>query len=68
MVNIQDCVELGLSCADVCKALERGLQGKQPDEISPSVLEAIEELKKWVRPSTRAGLSGSLTRTSITEP
>jgi hypothetical protein len=46
MINQQDCVELGLSCADVCKALERGLQGKQSDDLSQSVLEAIEELKK----------------------
>ena len=29
MVNEEDYVDLGLSCADVCKALDRGLEGKQ---------------------------------------
>ena len=43
-MNEQDCVELGLSCADVCKALDRGLKGRQLDELSPSVLEAIQQL------------------------
>ena len=44
MVNAQDCVDLGLSCADVCKALDRGLKGKQLDQLSLSVLEAIQQL------------------------
>ena len=44
MVNEEDYVDLGLSCADVCKALDRGLEGKQLDELSPSVLEAINQL------------------------
>jgi hypothetical protein len=44
MINEQDCVDLGLSCADVCKALDRGLKGKQLDELSQSVLEAIQQL------------------------
>jgi hypothetical protein len=44
MINEQDCVDLGLSCADVCKALDRGLEGKQLDELSQSVLEAIQQL------------------------
>ena len=43
MMNEQDCVELGLSCADVCKALDRGLKGRRLDELSPSVLEAIQQ-------------------------
>jgi hypothetical protein len=28
MTNEEDCVELGLACADVCTALSRGLNGK----------------------------------------
>jgi hypothetical protein len=46
MINQQDCVELCLSCADVCKALDRGLQGRQSDELSQTVLQAIEQLTK----------------------
>lgn len=41
MVNEQDYVELGLSCADVCKALERGLEGRRVKELSKSMLGAI---------------------------
>ena len=51
MVNKQDYVDLGLVCADVCKALDRGLKGRRLDELSPSVLEAIEELTAWVEPA-----------------
>jgi hypothetical protein len=44
MANKQDFVELGKSCGRVCQALDRGLNGKQSEELSRSVLEAIEEL------------------------
>jgi hypothetical protein len=44
MNNKQDYVELGLTCADLCKALNRGLNGKKSNELSQSVLEAIEQL------------------------
>ena len=44
MINEQNCVELGLSCADVCKTLDRGLKGRQLDDLSRSVLEAIQQL------------------------
>ena len=44
MVNEQDYVELGLSCADVCQALDRGLNGRQLGELSRSVLGAIGQL------------------------
>ena len=46
MANKSDYVELGLACADVCKALERGLNGKELDDLSSSVREAIEQLTK----------------------
>lgn len=42
--NDQDYVELGLTCADVCKALDRGLDGRRLDELNRSVLGAIEQL------------------------
>ena len=46
--NEQEHVDLGRSCADVCKALERGLGARRTDKLSPSVLEAIEQLTTWV--------------------
>ena len=44
MANEQDFVELGMSCVDVCKALDRGLEGRRSEELSGSLLEAIEQL------------------------
>jgi hypothetical protein len=44
MVNKTDYVELGLACADVCKALDRGMKGRV-DALSQSVCEAIEQLR-----------------------
>ena len=44
MTNKIDYVELGLTCADVCKALERGTSGRRADELSQPVFEAIEQL------------------------
>ena len=44
MANKKDYVGLGESCARVCQALDRGLNGKQADDLNPSVLEAIQQL------------------------
>ena len=44
MVNKTDYVELGLACADVCRALDRGMGGRRVDELSQSVFEAIGQL------------------------
>ena len=44
--NQADYVKLGLSCADVCTALGRGLDGKSLDDLSNSVCEAIKQLMK----------------------
>ena len=44
MANERDYVELGLSCADVCQALDRALNGRRLDELSLSVLGAIDHL------------------------
>ena len=41
MVNEQHCVELGLLCADVCRALDRVTNGKKLDELGQSVRDAI---------------------------
>ena len=41
MVDEVDYVELGLLCADICRALDRGTSGKKLDELSQSVCEAI---------------------------
>jgi len=44
MANKLDYVELGIACADVCGTLDRGMIGRQLDELSRSVSEAIERL------------------------
>jgi len=44
MVNEMDYVELGLFCARVCRALDRGMRQRRVDEVSQSVLEAIGQL------------------------
>ena len=46
MANESDCVDLGLACADVCKALDRGMKGKTLDDVSQSVRDAIEQLTR----------------------
>ena len=48
MANSQGYADLGLSCVDIYKALKRGMDGKDFDELSESVRQAIEELKAWV--------------------
>ena len=44
MVNEPDYVELGLLCADVCRALDRGMNVKKPDELRQPVYGAISQL------------------------
>ena len=44
MINKADYTELGLTCAEVCEALNRGMDGRRMDELSQSILEAIEQL------------------------
>jgi len=44
MINEVDCVELGLSCADVCRMLDQGTNGKKQEEFSLPVYDAINQL------------------------
>ena len=44
MVNRMDYVELGLACAELCTALDRGLSGKRLQDVNSSVREAIRQL------------------------
>ena len=67
MANDQDCVDLGLCCADVCKALDRGLTERQLNELSQSVLRAIEQLTTYVWPAI-CTLSNPLTEVSFAGP
>jgi len=66
MVNEQEYVELGLSCADICRALDRGMSGKKLDDLSQSVCEAISQLTTWVKPVIHR-LDCSLTMLLIAE-
>ena len=43
MVNRLDYIELGLACADVCGAPNRGMNERQLDELSPPVRKEIEQ-------------------------
>jgi hypothetical protein len=43
-MNEQNYVELVLSCADICRALDRGTNGKSLDNLGKSVREAINQL------------------------
>ena len=49
VANKQDYLELGLNCADICGALDRGMNGKRPDDFSQSVCKAISQLTMWVK-------------------
>ena len=44
MANEQDYVDLGLSCAGVCKALEHGMGGRKLGHLSKLVCDAINQL------------------------
>ena len=44
IANELEYVELGLSCADICKSLDRGMNGKRLEDFSQSVCDAINQL------------------------
>ena len=44
MLNKDEYVELGLLCARVCGALDRGMGGKKLGDLSQSVCDAINQL------------------------
>ena len=67
MANKSNYVELGLACADVCKALERGMNGKKLDDLSQPVRDAITQLTTWVKRAVHI-LDSSLTTLLITGP
>ena len=47
-VNELDFVELGLFCADVCRVLDQGTNGRGRDEFNRSVHGAMDLLRMWV--------------------
>ena len=67
MVNKTDYVELGLACADVCTALDRGMSGRRAEELSQPVSEAIRQLTTLVE-SAADTPGDSLTKLSIAGP
>ena len=44
MTNELDYVDVGLFCADICRALDRGMNGKKLRDLSQSVCDAINQL------------------------
>lgn len=51
MVNELDCVESGLSCANICRTLDRGMDGRKLNVLGRSVGDAINQLNMWVEPA-----------------
>ena len=45
MISKVDYVELGMTCSNVCEALNRGMETRPEDQLGKSVLQAIEKLK-----------------------
>lgn len=66
MANKISYVDLGLACANVCTALDRGMDGRKLDDLSQSVREAIAQLTMWVKLATHSS-DGSLIPLSIAE-
>jgi hypothetical protein len=67
-MNKADYVDLGLACADVCKALDEGMKGRRVDELSQSVLEAVEHLTTSVKLAEMRLVHSLLTVFSIVGP
>ena len=67
MANKEGYVELGLHCADICKAIDRRMNGKRLDDLSRSVCEAINQLTTWVQLDLYGFVHPPMTRL-ITEP
>ena len=44
MSNEEEYVDIGLNCADICRALDHGVGGKRLDDLNQSVCEAINQL------------------------
>ena len=44
MINQVDCVELGLTCADVCTTLGQIQNGKRSNDLSNAMYKEIEQL------------------------
>jgi hypothetical protein len=47
--NEEAYVELGLHCAEICTAIDRGMNGKRLGDLSQSVCEAINQLTAYVQ-------------------
>ena len=65
MIDEVDCVGLGLACADVCMALDRGTKGRETNGFSRSALEAIEQLTVYVKPAEMHLVHNLLTMPSM---
>lgn len=50
MINERDYIDLGLSCAHICEALERGMGTKKLRDLDKSVCDAMNKLITRVQP------------------
>lgn len=60
MANRTDYIMLVLACADACKALYQGMNGKLED-LDQSLCRGIEQLMTWVKPDTVSSESSPAT-------
>lgn len=60
MADKSEWIEIGLACADVCTALDRGIGGRKQGDLSQAVYGEITQLMTWVE-SVMHGLDISLT-------
>ena len=44
--NERDCVELGLSCANICQTFERRMSGKELEDLNKPVRDVISQLTR----------------------
>jgi hypothetical protein len=48
MKNKDDFIDVGIYCAEICSAIERGTLGKTEGNLSPSFVKAIKELTRLI--------------------
>jgi hypothetical protein len=48
MQNKDDFIDVGVYCAHICSAIDRGTRGKTEGNLSPSFVEAIDELTRFI--------------------
>jgi hypothetical protein len=48
MQNKDDFIDVGVYCAQICSAIDRGTRGMTEETLSPSFVEAIKDLTRFI--------------------